>query len=531
MNRHSLLLSLLLAGVAFAAVPRSLTQHGRLFDGDGAPITGSFRMKFNIYDAPTGGTPLWSETQLVPIPDGYFVAALGEVTAFPANLFGGAKLYLGITVNDDDELAPREVIASVPYALVSGDVSGPIQPDSVSIGGNVVIDTNGNWVGPSSGLVGPMGPAGAAGPPGAAGAAGADGPRGPAGPAGADGARGPAGVSVVGTSLNVGDADCPTGGARFVTGTTVTFACNGAQGVQGTQGIQGPPGPTGSPGAPGQQGPQGVAGAAGAPGLPGPQGPQGVAGAPGAAGAQGPQGPQGVAGAPGAPGAPGAAGATGAQGPAGPTGPQGPAGPQGVAGAAGAQGPAGATGPAGSANISGTTNFLVKFTGATTGGNSLACDNGTGIGIGLTNPLYPLHVTGSAGVTGLFSNTNGASVGLYGVNAAADGTAAGIGVVGVTAQSQANAAGVWAQNNNVTGTGLIGFGNNNPGATLVAGSGAALNGVTTGVFARTSSPTLASQAVYSDNLGAIVRMNYWSGSVQFKINGALQRPSPISGVK
>jgi hypothetical protein len=105
------------------------------------------------------------------------------------------------------------------------------------------------------------------------------------------------------------------------------------------------------------------------------------------------------------------------------------------------------------------------------------------------------------------------------VNTAPDGTAAGIGVVGITAQSQANAAGVWAQNNNATGTGLIGFGNNNPGATLLAGSGASLNGVTTGVFARNSSLGV-SQSLYSDNAGAVVRVNYWSGAVQFKINGA-----------
>ena len=82
--------------------------------------------------------------------------------------------------------------------------------------------------------------------------------------------------------------------------------------------------------------------------------------------------------------------------------------------------------------MSGTTNFLVKFTGATSGGNSIASDNGTGIGIGVPSATYPLHVTGSAGVTGLISNTNAGGVGLYGVNSATNGSAAGIGVVGIT---------------------------------------------------------------------------------------------------
>ncbi|WP_232379662.1 hypothetical protein [Polyangium fumosum] len=76
----------------------------------------------------------------------------------------------------------------------------------------------------------------------------------------------------------------------------------------------------------------------------------------------GPQGPAGTA------------GATGAQGPAGPVGATGAQGAQGPQGAQGAQGP---QGPAGSANINGTVNTVIKFTGATTGGNSSITDDAT----------------------------------------------------------------------------------------------------------------------------------------------------------
>ncbi len=71
-------------------------------------------------------------------------------------------------------------------------------------------------------------------------------------------------------------------------------------------------------------------------------------------------------------------------GPVGPMGPMGPAGPTGATGATGATGPAGATGPSGSANMSGTTNYLVKFTGTTTGGNSLFRDDGTSTSINVS---------------------------------------------------------------------------------------------------------------------------------------------------
>jgi hypothetical protein len=44
------------------------------------------------------------------------------------------------------------------------------------------------------------------------------------------------------------------------------------------------------------------------------------------------------------------------------------------------------------ANASGTTNYVSKFTGTNTLGNSQIFDNGTNVGIGTINPSYPLHV-------------------------------------------------------------------------------------------------------------------------------------------
>lgn len=53
-------------------------------------------------------------------------------------------------------------------------------------------------------------------------------------------------------------------------------------------------------------------------------------------------------------------------------------------------------GPAGSANINGAENYLVKFTGATTGGNSQVFDDGTSVGIGTDTPTAKLSVNGDA---------------------------------------------------------------------------------------------------------------------------------------
>ncbi len=66
---------------------------------------------------------------------------------------------------------------------------------------------------------------------------------------------------------------------------------------------------------------------------------------------------------------------------------------------------------------SGTTNYLAKFSGATSIGNSLVYDNGTNVGIGTTSPSQKLSVEG-----GHFYITNSASdTGLFVVNTSTGG--------------------------------------------------------------------------------------------------------------
>jgi hypothetical protein len=376
-------------GAANANVPPTLTHQGRLFDDMGAPVNDTFPVSFAIHDSPNSDVPLWTETLDVTFEDGYFSVSLGSVNGF-GSLFDGQDLYLEIGVGGG-ALTPRSLIASVPFAFVAGDAIGDIHPASVSIAGfGEVIDKDGNWVGPPTGLVGATGPAGADGPAGPAGPAGAQGPAGPTGGVGPTGPAGPQGIQGTAGAAGAPGPLGPTGpaGAIGPQGPQGIQGAQGAQGIQGTigpvgpQGAQGPVGATGSVGPAGPQGPAGaqgqagVAGPAGPAGAIGPTGPVGAQGATGATGAVGPTGPQGPAGAQGAAGATGAVGPTGPQGPAGAqgaagaTGAVGPTGPQGPAGAVGAVGPTGPAGPAGAVGAtgpSGVANFGQKsWNGGTT---------------------------------------------------------------------------------------------------------------------------------------------------------------------
>jgi hypothetical protein len=145
---------LLLAALGFAslapanvdaAVPTGITQQGRVLDADGNAVSGEVTMVFTAYDEATEGTSLWTETQTITLDEGYFSARLGEDAdnLFPADFFDGSVRYIGITIGSDDELAPRERIASVPYAYHAGEVTGDIHPASVTVGGVEVIDAAG----------------------------------------------------------------------------------------------------------------------------------------------------------------------------------------------------------------------------------------------------------------------------------------------------------------------------------------------------------------------------------------------------
>ncbi len=158
--------------------PLKINHQGRLFDTSMTPVTGPHTMTFAVYSAANGGTPLWTESQNLSFDNGYYATTLGAVTSFDRTLFSGATMYLAITVDNDQEMSPREPIDSVPYSINANNVTGDITPHSISVNGSPIVDASGHWVGPSSGLVGPQGPQG---PAGATGPAGPQGPQGPAG--------------------------------------------------------------------------------------------------------------------------------------------------------------------------------------------------------------------------------------------------------------------------------------------------------------------------------------------------------------
>ena len=128
-------------------VPPLINHEGLLLDDDGLPMEGNVTVRVALYDRAEGGDPLWFEEYQLGLVDGFYTVRLGEESSLE-DVFGSGARYLGLSVNHGDELDPRQSLVSVPYSLVSENALGDITPHSIWVGGQQVIDEEGNWVGP-----------------------------------------------------------------------------------------------------------------------------------------------------------------------------------------------------------------------------------------------------------------------------------------------------------------------------------------------------------------------------------------------
>jgi len=111
------------ASPARAGVPPIMSYSGELHDAAGAPVaSGTYTMTFALYSSATGGTPIWTEVHPgVVVGDGRFHVVLGS--SAPAALIGlpfDQPYYLGVRLEADPELSPRQPLVTLPYTFRAG---------------------------------------------------------------------------------------------------------------------------------------------------------------------------------------------------------------------------------------------------------------------------------------------------------------------------------------------------------------------------------------------------------------------------
>ena len=128
-----ILVLIIAATAACASVPPMISYQGKLMQPSGAVVPdGTYSMQFAIYDVPTGGTALWSETNpSVAVKGGLFATMLGSVVNLPSNIFDNPSRFFGVKVGSDPEMIPRQQIASSAFAFRSA-VAGTVDDGSIT---------------------------------------------------------------------------------------------------------------------------------------------------------------------------------------------------------------------------------------------------------------------------------------------------------------------------------------------------------------------------------------------------------------
>ncbi len=144
--------------IAANGINRQINYQAKLLDTTGAAVPdGTYSIKFSLYAAASGGTPLWtaSGTTATPVAmnvnvqNGLFTVLLGD-TALSAGSqnplndlinWNSDSLYLGVTVGADAEMTPRKRLASTPYAFNAERLQG-MSASGTAFGANALFIVN-----------------------------------------------------------------------------------------------------------------------------------------------------------------------------------------------------------------------------------------------------------------------------------------------------------------------------------------------------------------------------------------------------
>jgi hypothetical protein len=109
--------------LAYAGVPQRMNYQGKITTPAGALVDTTIQMVFTIYNSPTDGYNMWTETHpAVVVEKGIFNVILGMINPLDLDdFYFYDSLYLGVKVGADPEMTPRKQIVSSAYAITDGD--------------------------------------------------------------------------------------------------------------------------------------------------------------------------------------------------------------------------------------------------------------------------------------------------------------------------------------------------------------------------------------------------------------------------
>jgi hypothetical protein len=147
--RQALLAALLLLGSALSASvtwPNLMNYQGQLTDSSGNAVAdGTYSVHFALYTSAAAPSAIWSENQTVTVSKGLFNAILGSTTGQGLSILSpstfNSDLWLGLTVNSDAEMTPRQQLLG-PVNANNAQTVGGLLPNNAA-NNLVVLDGSG----------------------------------------------------------------------------------------------------------------------------------------------------------------------------------------------------------------------------------------------------------------------------------------------------------------------------------------------------------------------------------------------------
>ncbi|HHL72185.1 MAG TPA: hypothetical protein ENJ29_06720 [Bacteroidetes bacterium] len=140
---HFILVLFLSAGIMQAQIPQTVSYQGVLVTASGAAVAdGNYTVTFALYDTPEGGRMLWQETHdRVAVTGGLFSVVLGSRRQLKAAF--DRPYFLGISVNNGEEMRPRIELTASAYSLNARSVADSAVAGKSIAAGSVVRSLNG----------------------------------------------------------------------------------------------------------------------------------------------------------------------------------------------------------------------------------------------------------------------------------------------------------------------------------------------------------------------------------------------------
>jgi len=125
-------------------IPKTINYLGYVQTHEKIPIIDTLQLTFRLYATPSDDDVLWTEThESVSIENGIFNVELGQTESL-YQVIQKVPLYLGITVDSDEEMSPRtklnswvyeaQIAKSVPDDTITTEklADGAVTPEKVS---------------------------------------------------------------------------------------------------------------------------------------------------------------------------------------------------------------------------------------------------------------------------------------------------------------------------------------------------------------------------------------------------------------